>query len=629
MSVTQYGNYKILFELGKGGMGVVYKGYDKVLDRDVAIKFLSIQSTDLMTKIKKFKQEARNQAKLSHPNIVSVYDFIQEEGSVGIVMEYVEGETLEHLIHRKIRLDLWESIDIIRQVMTGIEYAHSKGFLHLDIKPSNIIIGLNGVVKIMDFGISKSLFEKDINIARTNPGTLPYMSPELLNGGDPTVQSDVYSLGITFYEMLAGVTPFEADSQEEIINGHLKFQPVSLLKYAPELSSSVDQIVQLALAKNSINRFQQVKDFSDAIEQLYKNQKSGTNEPIKQIKYNKRKKVRAIIYTTLILLFAISMIYFLVDQIMRNWKTGKDILMLDNNSDLGIKKTGQTYSFVDTKIVKCPVIESLNSINVFNNFIYCSGDEGTLIKSSDNGNSWVKLTTNISSDLYDVAFTSENNGFAVGDSSIILFTSDGGRTWEKLRLEIDNSLLRIKFFNSTDGFILGNKGIILKTKNAGKNWLRLKSNSLSTFYDIDFVNGNIGYIVGKNGDLLKSTDKGENWFYQNQFTTGYLKSINFVNKYLGFIVGGDGNVFRTENSGETWSKCKQNIQSGLSDVSFVDNQKGVIVGAKGTILYSEDSGLEWKTNTPASFKTLNRTIKTNDGKLIAVGVNGTILKLSF
>jgi len=629
MNQNQYGNYKILNELGKGGMGTVYKGYDTVLDREVAIKFLRIQAKDLMDTIKKFKQEARNQAKLSHPNIVSIFDFIQEEGSLGIVMEFVEGETLEHLIERKTRLELKETVEIIKQVINGLEYAHSKGFLHLDVKPSNIIIGSDGVVKIMDFGISRSLFVKNINIARANPGTLPYMSPELFKGADPVIQSDIYSLGITFYEMLAGVTPFEANSPDEIVNGHLHYQPASLLHYAPELPAQIDQVVSSVLTKNPNDRLKSLKDFYDILNLVGDERNIQEFETHLRNQGKKKYKIKAIIYSALIIIFAISVIYYIMDQVLINWKTGKDLLMLEDNADKGLKKTELKNSSIVLKSIKSPVIENLNSLFQFNNYIFCCGEAGTIIKSTDNGNSWLQLNSGITYDLFDIIFLSDKKGFAVGDSSILLNTSDGGATWEKQLIEFDNAFLRIIFLNQSEGFIVGNKGIILRTNNAGANWLRVKSNSFSTFYDINFLNDKAGFIVGKNGDFLKTTDKGETWIHQNQLSANYLKRIYFVNAYLGFVVGGDGTIFRTENSGETWTKYEENIQTGLFDVQFIDQHKGIIVGSKGSILYTTDSGKNWKMNSNGSKKSLNRLLKSNDKTCLTVGVNGTILKLSF
>lgn len=160
------GSYKIISKLGEGGMGVVYKALDLKLERFVALKILNAQTSQSAQFIERFKREARNQAKLNHPNIIPVYGFIDEQGYLGIAMEYVDGETLEQIIDRKGSLELGETLDILQQILRGVGYAHQKGFIHRDIKPSNVMMDSDGVAKIMDFGISKSIYEKGI----TKPG---------------------------------------------------------------------------------------------------------------------------------------------------------------------------------------------------------------------------------------------------------------------------------------------------------------------------------------------------------------------------------------------------------------------------------------------------------------------------
>ena len=147
-------NYRIVSVLGKGGMGIVYKAFDTKLDRYVAIKMLNSQVVDKERFIERFKREAKNHAKLSHPNIVTVHGFIEYSNLLGIVMEYVEGESLEKVIERQGRFNLYDVIYIIKQLLLGIGYAHSKGFVHRDIKPSNIILNKEGITKIMDFEIT-------------------------------------------------------------------------------------------------------------------------------------------------------------------------------------------------------------------------------------------------------------------------------------------------------------------------------------------------------------------------------------------------------------------------------------------------------------------------------------------
>ncbi|HKB85017.1 MAG TPA: serine/threonine-protein kinase, partial [Ignavibacteriaceae bacterium] len=226
---TNIENYKVVEVIGEGGMGVVYKALDLKLERYVAIKILNTSKPPNPQFIERFKREARNQAKLNHTNIIPVYGFTDAENTLGIVMEYIEGETLEDLIRRERRLDLRFSLDVMRQVLSGVAFAHQKGFIHRDLKPSNIIISNEGIAKIMDFGISKSINEtKDITKAGTKIGTIFYMSPEQIRGKPPTTQSDLYSLGVTFYEMLSGKTPFDYPTEFEIMEAHIKKMPARL-----------------------------------------------------------------------------------------------------------------------------------------------------------------------------------------------------------------------------------------------------------------------------------------------------------------------------------------------------------------------------------------------------------------
>ncbi|MGE5411688.1 MAG: serine/threonine-protein kinase, partial [Clostridiales bacterium] len=271
-------NYKIIDELGHGGMGIIYKAYDVKLDRYVAIKILKPQVTDNRRFIERFKIEAKNQAKLSHPNIVPVYGFIDQDGIQGIVMELIEGETVEQMLEKRIRLDLNESIRIIKQVLCAIGYAHSKGFLHRDLKPSNIIINRDNIAKIMDFGISKSIFDKGITNTGTNIGTLYYMSPEQIKGDDITLQSDIYSIGITLYEMLSGAVPFDYQNEYQVIEGHLKENAPELLSKVPGLPLTIQKIIEKAIGKKPQSRFTDCKDFYDELVKL-ENEMGKYNRP--------------------------------------------------------------------------------------------------------------------------------------------------------------------------------------------------------------------------------------------------------------------------------------------------------------------------------------------------------------
>ncbi len=217
----QIENYRIDSVLGRGGMGIVYRAYDEKLDRYVAIKVLAVKVVDKERFIERFKREAKNHAQLSHPNIVTVYGFIEYEDLLGIVMEYVDGESLERVLFKHTRLHVYDVVYILRQVLEGIGYAHSKGFVHRDIKPSNIILNSEGTVKIMDFGISKSLVDRSMTSTGSKVGTVYYMSPEQIKGDDVNHLTDIYAIGCTMYEMIFGKPPFYSETEYDIMDGHL------------------------------------------------------------------------------------------------------------------------------------------------------------------------------------------------------------------------------------------------------------------------------------------------------------------------------------------------------------------------------------------------------------------------
>ena len=265
-------NYKVLSLLGQGGMGAVYKAFDIKLERYAALKILNLNTMYNSTFIERFKREAKNQAKLMHPNIVSVYGFVEEKDVLGIAMEYIEGDTLESIIREKGRIEFSYALELIGQILNGIDFAHQQGFIHRDLKPSNIILDLQGNAKIMDFGISKSIDElKSITQHNARPGTLLYMSPEQLSGNVITVKSDLYALGITFYEMLMGVHPYNAQTIYEIIDLHVNGLPAKVSTLNPAIPPETDEIILRAMNKSVDNNFISAADFRNSVLNLSQN----------------------------------------------------------------------------------------------------------------------------------------------------------------------------------------------------------------------------------------------------------------------------------------------------------------------------------------------------------------------
>lgn len=210
-------NYLLEESLGEGGMGVVYRARDLNLDRIVAIKMLHPEMLHQPDLLKRFKNEAHVTARLSHPNIATLYNFFSEGNDHCLVMEFVNGKTLEQILNVHTKISPEECIRILIQLLEGLEEAHQNEVLHRDIKPGNIMINRSGYVKLMDFGVAR--FESSARITRMNRviGTLEYMAPELLTGSQPSRQTDLYSVGIAAFEMVTGRLPFEADSDSEMM----------------------------------------------------------------------------------------------------------------------------------------------------------------------------------------------------------------------------------------------------------------------------------------------------------------------------------------------------------------------------------------------------------------------------
>ncbi len=212
MTGTALGGYRIVRELGEGGMGIVYEAVDTALDRRVALKVLHSEYSRNPELLERFRTEAKAQANLNHANIATLYAFVAEGGQAGMVMEYVDGETIAQIIQRRGLLPSDYAIPLFRQALLGIGYAHRRGIIHRDIKPANLMVDRQGMVKVMDFGIAKVLGSRGLTRTGTQMGTAFYMSPEQITSKGVDIRSDIYSLGVTLYEMLTASVPFQGES---------------------------------------------------------------------------------------------------------------------------------------------------------------------------------------------------------------------------------------------------------------------------------------------------------------------------------------------------------------------------------------------------------------------------------
>lgn len=248
--------YQLLEQIGKGGMAMVYRARDLMLERQVAVKVLREDYSRSVTFQERFRQEARAAANLSHPNIVTVHDFGFDRGRLFLVMEFVPGVDLKTLLHQRGRLSLNEALALMIQACAGIGYAHRAGLVHCDVKPHNMLVTHDQRLKVTDFGIARAL--ATIEPKEQSPvvwGSPQYFAPEQAAGEAPSPASDVYSLGVVFYEMLTGSLPFQAPTVAELARLHMEAPPTPPSEYLPDMPPTIEQIILKVLSKEPSARY--------------------------------------------------------------------------------------------------------------------------------------------------------------------------------------------------------------------------------------------------------------------------------------------------------------------------------------------------------------------------------------
>lgn len=262
------GDYEVLAVLGAGGMGKVYKVRNIISDRVEAMKVLLPNLTEYPELGERFVREIKLQATLNHPNIAALHTALHFENQLLMLMEFVDGVTLDELV-RQGPLRLEEAITYIAQVCDALAYAHAKGIIHRDLKPSNMMLTPDGTVKLLDFGIAK--FAQDRSMTKTGflVGSLPYISPEQIEGlADIDHRTDVYSLGITLYQLVTGRVPFEADSEYSLMRKHLQEAPVPPVQWMPDVPQGLNDIILTAIEKDRSRRFQTAAAMGAALRSL-------------------------------------------------------------------------------------------------------------------------------------------------------------------------------------------------------------------------------------------------------------------------------------------------------------------------------------------------------------------------
>ena len=255
--------YEIIRSIGEGGMANVYLGYDTILDRKVAIKILRGDLSNDEKFVRRFQREALSASSLAHPNIVEMYDVGEDDGLYYIVMEYIDGLTLKQLLKKRGSITLSEALDIMLQLTDGMGHAHDSYIIHRDLKPQNIMIKDDGQIKITDFGIAMALNSTQLTQTNSVMGSVHYLPPEQASGKGATIKSDIYSMGIIFYELLTGKLPFKGDNAVEIALKQMRDPLPSIKEDNQEIPQSIENIILKATAKNPKNRYSDARSMHE------------------------------------------------------------------------------------------------------------------------------------------------------------------------------------------------------------------------------------------------------------------------------------------------------------------------------------------------------------------------------
>lgn len=260
--------YLVENELGEGGMSIVYKAKDIITNKEVAIKILKEETLKNPTALERFNREARATASLIHPNIVKVITVGNENGRPYMVNDYIKGRTLRDVLDQRGRLSSQEALDAMKQLCSAVLFAHQNGVLHRDIKPQNVFLTPDGTIKLGDFGIATFMNASHVTRSQAVVGSVHYLAPEIAHGGIATPQSDIYALGITFFELVTGKVPFEADTPVAVCMKQMTEKFPNIKKFNPNVPDAICDVIYKATQKSPLKRYQSVYDMREDIQRI-------------------------------------------------------------------------------------------------------------------------------------------------------------------------------------------------------------------------------------------------------------------------------------------------------------------------------------------------------------------------
>lgn len=414
--------YKVIKHIGQGGMADVFVAIDTILNREVAIKVLRGELSHDEISVLRFKREAHASTSLSHPNIVDIYDIGEYKGHHYIVMEYVKGFTLKELIAKRGSLCKEEAVDIMKQLVSATAEAHKRGIIHRDIKPQNVLIKNDGTIKMVDFGIALAQDALQLTQSDAVMGSVHYLAPELAKGEGASVKSDIYSLGIVFYEMLIGDVPFKAEQAVQVALMHMRNEIPNVKSINPDLPQSIENIIIKATAKNKGFRYDSCEDLLDDLKTCLNlnrlnEKKNVLSMPIKNeeklsekdvVSHKKIKKAfdPTWIVVSLVAVFLISGIYLLLSMSGFITQKKEDLLVPDI---IGLDVAAAKSALDDLSLV----LDSDNIVYELND----STPKGKIISVSPNVDSVVKegdiITIKVSSGI--AAYIGDYNGRRISE----------------------------------------------------------------------------------------------------------------------------------------------------------------------------------------------------------------------